>query len=254
MSRSSSPLSVVLPTLSVLVLAVLLMVEGRSRAKEAQAVAAQVSGSMKVLEKKLEHESGELRTILRRLQKNLDNVSRPSSGPSIASKAEVLKEEKKSPAEGDAPASAENEKENLPPLPAGVDAVLAIKDLNVEEFFDNPNYNPQQVTPTRLDILKAMNEVTAARANMEILNNEVQLAVAKGMEDLKASGNFVDYEPGQRPEAVEGVISAGEPKEGGGMRMYYLDPQEFPEIYTAKTKANEIAEVAFRRLLSMVNA
>ena len=102
--------------------------------------------------------------------------------------------------------------------------------------------------------MAAWHEVTAARSQMKIFNSQGHLAISKAMKKLRESAQYADYAPGQTPEGVPGIVSAAEPSDAGGMRMYYFYPEDFPEIYEAKQKAQEVAELAIRRLLSMVNS
>ena len=253
MSRNTSPVSWILLMLAVGGLPLLYIVEEGSRRKETQLLTSQLLRSVRSSEEKAEGESTELKALLRSLRRDLDSLSQRVSKPQVLAKAESNPEaEPSEAAEPAAPSEKENEK--LPPLPVDVNAELAIKGMNVEEFFSNPNFNPEKVTPSRVETMAAIHELNAARANMEILNSQIQLSVAKALETLKEGGHFLEYQPGQAPEAVEGVLSAGESLEGGGMRMYYFYPEDFPEIYETKEKVKEVAETAFRRLLSMVNA
>lgn len=257
MSRNSSPLSVVLPTVASIAAVVLCLVEWQSSRGQSEQLKAHVLRSVKTCQEKAEGESAKMGGALRSLRKELDKLSRQVSQASLVAQAAAAEEEKQEtakPERDEEAASPDKEKENLPPLPEGVDALAAISNLSGADFFENPEYNPEKKTPSRADVVAAVNEVNTARANMEIANGQVQLAVAKALEDLKTGGHYVDYQQGQAPEAVEGVISAGEVIEGGGLRMYYFYPQDYPEIYQGKEKAKDIAETAFRRLLSMVNA
>lgn len=255
MSRNSSSLSYVLPTVAAVGAVVLCLVEWHSSRTQSERLTAQLLRSVRDSEKRSGEDSEKMQSFLRSVRRDLDKLTQQVSQASQAAKVAASKEEgAPATAKAEPADAAASEKEDLPPLPEGIDAVAVISNLNPAEFFDNPEYNPEKKVPSRPEIMAAINEVNAAKANMDMVNGEVQLAVVKALEDLKAGGHFTEYQKGQAPEAVEGVLSAAETTEDGGMRMFYFYPQDYPEIYQTKDKAKDIAESSFRRLLSMVNS
>ena len=100
--------------------------------------------------------------------------------------------------------------------------------------------------------MKARTEETFARSTMEILDSQVRAEVPEGMEVMRQSGTYVEYAPGESYQIFEGVLSAGEETEDGRMRLFYFFPEEFPGIYAKKDEKKKVAELAVRRLLSLV--
>ena len=60
--------------------------------------------------------------------------------------------------------------------------------------------------------------------------------------------------PGERSYYSErGGVSFGESLGEAGMRMFYLFPEEFPELYGMREAKRRLPEAAVRRVLSIIN-
>jgi len=256
MFRSPSSISKVFPAVLIASLSVFCAFQWSASRSLSEKQAAQLTSVFHSYEGKVESEGKQLRAALRSMRESVTEISRQLANLSNARppRAEGVEPEVAEPEEAKEVAEAEAAPagQNLPPLPEGVNAQVAIRDLDVQAFFDNPDYNPEGVTPTRVQLVTAQKEVTEARAQIEVLKSEMQLGVTKAVESLKTTGDYVDYREGDVPQAVPGVLSAAEQTEDNGYRMFYIHPDQFPDIYKAQQKSKEVAEVAFRRLLSMV--
>lgn len=142
----------------------------------------------------------------------------------------------------------------FPPLPedVGDKALSTLATMNLEEFLEANN--PDGKVLSRLARQKADNVWTQGRAWVELLESEVRLGIVEGMEELTKGGEFVSYEEDQAPVEVPGVITAGEPRAGGGMNVFYFYPEDFPELYAKKGEKVKVAEYTLRRLLALTQS
>ena len=70
---------------------------------------------------------------------------------------------------------------------------------------------------------------------------------------LKERGDYVDYARGEVYHSELGVITFGEDLQERGMRIFYLFPEEFPEIYAMKDEVKRLPEIGIRRVLQLIN-
>lgn len=144
--------------------------------------------------------------------------------------------------------------ESLPPLPVGVNPEQFVKTdgLDLKAVVEDPRYNPAGKEPTRVEKLRMVAEIKRASALMEVLDAEVRVAIADGMEQLRSRGEYIDYAPGEKYQHAPGVLTAAEQIENNGTRMFYLQPQDFPELYAKKKERNVVAERGVRRVLAQL--
>lgn len=141
--------------------------------------------------------------------------------------------------------------ENLPSLPDGIrpEAVVA-KDIG--SILEDPELNPKGKQLSRIEGVAASAVLTQAQCRMKILESEISVAVTNGVEKLREKGAFIDYAKGEKYDKAPGVVTAGEATENG-LRMFYLYPEEFPEVYDKKTEKKKVAEAAARQLVSLLS-
>ncbi len=138
-----------------------------------------------------------------------------------------------------------------PALPAGVSA-QSIVDTELPDLLKDQRFNPRQKRLTPIEATRASEEILQARAKKMLLSSEIRLAVVEGMELLRERGDFTVYEKGQRVEGIQGVLSAAEILQGGQSRLFYLFPDDFPELYEKRTERREVAKKAAKNVLAIL--
>ena len=265
MSRNS--VSTLLTSFALGALSLLYVFQWRAARIETERVSAQFSQALSAFEKKLvtlELASTRAATLLRSViegkatfQEKFTGSSDPSSSMSHALEFGVAGK-----AEDSSLSSIDEDLESLPLIPEGTNPVKLVADLDIKQFFEDTRFNPEGKLLTRPEKMKALHEVTWARATMEILDSEVRTEVAAGIETLRAQGEYVEYLSGQRPQGIEGVVSASEDIESenglqdskpSGSRVFYFHPEGFANIYRKKKEKEKVAEVAVRRLLALTH-
>ena len=245
-----------LPTLMLVALSLLFCFEWRSSRNHEEEVSWRVARRLRDFETESQVQSQELEALLRSLHKSLGTVSeaiRSGHGSDKDSRSGGDAVEKEPTPIEDSDELAAGEEEDLPPLPEGVQPERMVENLDLEEFFQNPAYNSSGEVPTREEMQWALSELTIARARREILESQMRVDITQAMGEMREQGDYVAYAADERPQSVRGVLTAGEPAVNGGTRIYYLHPEQFPSIYEKKTEKKEIAKLAIRRLLSLVN-
>jgi hypothetical protein len=139
----------------------------------------------------------------------------------------------------------------LPPLAQGTNPLDFITGP-LDEILKDPVLNPKRKRLSALETALAGAELTRAQGELNTLDSEIRLEVVQGMEKLRPQGAFIEYAPGDNYLKEEGVLTAGEKTPEGGLRMFYLRPIDFPDIYEKKMKKEQIAEAALRRLLGIL--
>jgi hypothetical protein len=138
---------------------------------------------------------------------------------------------------------------SLPELPEGLNPeVLLHMDLSslvADEKLELFSRELDQVSLTRahLDLLRA-------RERVNVLEGEILLELTEARERLRSEGRFVEYAVGEPYETLEGALTAGEETSSGGVRMFYLAPEEFAGIHQKRAEKAAIAERAMRELLA----
>jgi hypothetical protein len=90
-----------------------------------------------------------------------------------------------------------------------------------------------------------------AQGAMGVLDGEMRVIVAEGMEMLRSRGEYREYRQGEAYDKIEGVLTAGEPTDQG-VRMFAFTPETFPDLYSKRAERTEVARSAVRKVLGMV--
>jgi len=142
--------------------------------------------------------------------------------------------------------------EGLPPLPEGIypESFLGEDGLaNLMTKYQNDSGRGL----VGVELLRAMNLFAEAKAKVDVLKSRISLECAQAAQKLLERGDYVDYAPGEKYHTEPGLITYGHDLGERGMRMFYLYPEEFPEIYAMKKEKALVAEIGIRRLLQTLN-
>jgi hypothetical protein len=139
--------------------------------------------------------------------------------------------------------------EKFPDIPGGRNPQVVLE-LDIDGFLADPELNPKQKTLTRLEASQARLELARARARTAVLDAEIRLGLVQAMDRLREKAAYVDYADGECYENPERVLTVGEENPGGGVRMYYLSEDEFPDLYARRREKAAVAERATRELLA----
>jgi len=139
----------------------------------------------------------------------------------------------------------------LPTVPKGVVPERLVR-RDLMAILADPVVNPSGKKLDTLESARVRAELVRAKSLLDILDSEIRLDYNLGMEELRTESEFIEYAPGQKYQTFEGVLTAGEVIPNGGMRMFYLYPERFPQVYEKKRKQSEIAEASTRKLLALL--
>jgi hypothetical protein len=89
-------------------------------------------------------------------------------------------------------------------------------------------------------------------AAIDMIESDVQVIAAEAKEELKRLGDYVDYAQGQDYVVEPGVLTFGERSPEGMIRMVYMYPEEYPELYALRAKKREVAELGLRRVMDIL--
>jgi hypothetical protein len=238
-------------------LSLLYLKEWRISRKERSALAAEVSALVAAAEKRAALADGRIDANLRALREGHERLAARLQAGGNAPGTQESERGASSGSEdldGATPVNdgaSEEEIARLPPLPPGTNAACVIREQSLVDIFHNPTFNPSGKRLSRLEAARARVELARARARQEVLDAEVSLRFAEGMDQLTVEGAYVDYGPGERFETVKGVLTGGQELPDGGTRMFHYYPEEFPEIYDKRQETRRVAELSLRRVLSM---
>lgn len=143
--------------------------------------------------------------------------------------------------------------EDLPQIPHGVDPERLLRDKELGDLVLELRQDEARCLGP-VETQRAYLALTEARAQMDVLDRKVQLAIIEGMEVLRGRGDYVEYAQGEKYESAPGVISFGEDLGALGMRIFYLFPEEFPDIYALRARKSRVSEDALRSLMAIINA
>jgi len=148
--------------------------------------------------------------------------------------------------------SLDGENDSLPSLPDGMQPeFFLMKSLSVKSIVEDPRFNPDGKVLTRAERYRLKAILTRGRATAEVIEAEISAATFAGMETLREYGDYIEYAKGERYHVERGVHTGGEAvDDAGGIRMFYLYPEEYPEIYEAKRTKKKVAETAAREVVS----
>jgi hypothetical protein len=187
---------------------------------------------------------------LLRIEARLREFANVKEAPPIV--AQEGKAEKASPEEESSFSLTAAEIERLPALPSELDPSSALPAERLPDLVTQYRANPER----RLDGLetaRAFNIMAEARTRREVLQTRIQVATIEAAKTLKERGEFIEYGPGELYYSEPGIISYGEDLGDRGMRMFYLSPAEFPEIYAMREERERVPEIGARRLLALIN-
>ena len=146
--------------------------------------------------------------------------------------------------------------ETLPPLPKEVAPRFLLSRFrdkgDLGGIILNPQLNPEGKKPDPIEEVMILREVMRANARIDMLHADLQLGVAEARAVLAAAGEYTDYAPGEEYMRQRDAVSLGERTEDGSTRMYYMYPEEFPEIHEMRAEQTEVADRAIRRIMSIL--
>jgi hypothetical protein len=146
----------------------------------------------------------------------------------------------------------------LSPLPAEVEAkspwILQRfrKSMNISEILENPAINPEQKQPDYLQTVRIIRELTQANAQIDIVSSDYRLKMAEARTKLAGVQQFIDYARGEKYLIEKGVLTFGEKTETGQTRIYYLYPEEFPEVYELRERRRAIPNESLRKVRDLL--
>lgn len=233
---------------------VLFLLEWRISRDERHTQSVQLVDALRRFERRLDLALGEESVLLRSLQAGQDSlrseIARVWKELPRAEESSVVTSE---PAPELTTVAAVETPEVLPPVPEGVHPQTFFRDRpDIEAVLADARFNPDQRELTRVERFKVWAEVTRSRARLDVLDAELHASVNEGMERLREHGEFVEYDKGEKYAAIAGVLSAAEELPNERLRMFYLYPPEFPEIYEKRKEREAVAESGVRRLRSML--
>ncbi len=141
---------------------------------------------------------------------------------------------------------------NLPEIPGGLNPELVLG-RDIADLVSDHALNPSGDRFDRIGAARVSLALARARERVNVLDAEVRLAIAEAIERMRAEGRYVEYRSDERYQQVHGALTVGEETEWGGVRMFYLFPEEFPEIHEKRSEKAAIAERAVRELLSALS-
>ncbi len=255
----NSKLGLYLPLTMVVALAIAILLERHAAHVNADRLSETIAGSLREIAQQQEAFGSRMSnisslqssqgTLLRRLEARLRELgaAKESSGTTIAANApEAASEEQVGVS------LIEDERDHLPPLPEGFEPDAILVEEGLADLVTTYRASPER----RLDHVetaKALNIMTETRARVDILRSRMQIAMLEGAKTLKARGEFFEYAPGEVYHSEPGLLSFGEDMGEHGMRMFYLAPEEFPELYAMKDEKEDLPQLNARRLLALIN-
>jgi hypothetical protein len=140
---------------------------------------------------------------------------------------------------------------NINEIMSKVDAQsLAHEDL--DEVLINEYINPQRKKLDRLENAQAQLELARAQEKLKVLDCEILLEAAKGIESLRNDGSYIEYAPGENYQTIEGIMTGAEIIPSG-TRMFYFYPERFSELYVKKETKEQAAQDALRNIYRIIN-
>ncbi len=125
-----------------------------------------------------------------------------------------------------------------------------IMGMSLNDINKDIRLNPKNRKLNRIETAEAMLELSKVEGMRKILDNKIILEVAKDMEILRSSRSFVEYINGEQYATIEGVMTSAEPTRDG-IRMFYIYPEKFPEVYDFKEQRKQIIEEGLYKLLEL---
>lgn len=254
MARTDSPaLSLLALVAMVAGLSAMFFLEWRSARGDLKWLSGEFQQALRQLEQKIESGNDRTATQLLGLRKSQDDlrqlVGQRNGEAMNAQPAPALLDSQPQIAP-DAPAS---EVVDLPPLPEEIQPEGIVKQLKPDDIVGDPRFNPtgRTVTPTEMSKISAA--VTRGHAMIEAIDSEVRAHMMEAMDTLRAEGNFIEYADSEEYQKVDGVLTAAEAAGPHRLRMYYLYPERFPQIYELKKTRTKEAALALRKAILVID-
>lgn len=138
----------------------------------------------------------------------------------------------------------------LPKIPQGANPRLTIRSIDdVADLLKDQQWNPAGKEVDELTLAEMRVDFARARGQVEVLEAEMYRELTRARSALRDRGEYIEYGPGEKYASQPGTVTAAEPRPGGGVRMFYLQPGEFPELYAKRTERNVVAERSLRNFL-----
>lgn len=253
MSRAST-LGSVLPAAICILLSVVYLLEWRSSRSVIVAASQRSAHAMLSLERTLTVKEDRTRAAIAGVRTSIDSLANELRRRQalVSTLESEQQDEWQDVSEEEAEERAPQEDlTDLPVVPDRVNAESLVREMKLGEFFGDPRFNPDGHELDKLEQQRAINIVDRAQARIRTLNSDVQLTILERMRELAEEGLYIDYAPGERRETVPGVITSAESDGRGGIRMYYLYPEEHPDVYEMKREIKEVSETAVRKLMDL---
>src|SRR5688572_14193695 len=220
------------------------------------------------------HESAEIARCLKDLSTEWERVVQRSASSSqaidelrqciervvVTQASHVAVEPESMAAEGDETNVIEPQAEStdVVPLPPDVEAKASSilnklrESTDISALLENPAINPLQRQPGYMESMRILHEVINANAHIDILSSTYRLRMAEARTKLSEAQRYIDYAPGERYMVEQGVLTFGEKNVEGGTRLYYLYPEEFPEVYAIRERRSKVAGESLRKVRDLL--
>jgi len=142
------------------------------------------------------------------------------------------------------------EGEAVPSLPQGLSAEEIVAS-EIKDILSDERLNPQRRKPNRIEKAEIVLELHRAQEAVKVLESEIGLEVARGMEALREKSAYIEYGPGERYEIMKGVLTVAELVKDR-TRMFYFYREQFPGIYEKRKRKSAIVDAAARRLIAII--
>jgi hypothetical protein len=207
--------------------------------------------------RRMELRESKSNALLNRLSRGQDDLRRLLERSSVAASEPIAISAQETPVpltlrieEETTPENNEANEGELPPLPQGLNPVDVLRtSSDLKAIVQDPRLNPAQRELNRADKFKLHAEFVHAKAKIEMLEADIHVAITGGIERMREHGEYIEYENGENYRTEPGVLTAGEETPDGGVRMFYLYPDDFAGVYSKRAERDQVAETAVRRVL-----
>lgn len=248
----------VVPGVLLVLSGILLIWEWRRDRQSFAGTFAELRSSLEVVGHRLDAQDLERASTLRVLESLralLDQwEARASRGPGSPEATNIVIEptsDRRTPA-GDAAKDGEVSPDlsALPKIPQGANPRLTIRGIDdVADLLKDEKWNPAGKEIDELTLAEMRVDFAKARGELEVLEAEMYRELTHARAALRERGEYIEYAPGEKYASQPGTVTAAEPRPGGGVRMFYLQPGEFPELYAKRTERDVVAERSLRNFL-----
>ena len=201
----------------------------------------------------LRDDQQEFRSLLARLLGQLQSAISTDASPSEIRDAAPEDELVEMASSEDVAEVVPDAPEALPPVPAGVDPMTLLRRTkDAKALAQDKAFNPTQRELTRAERFRLTAAFVRAKSEIEALDAELRSAIADAVEALRQEGEYIDYAAGERYATDADALTAGEPIEGGGVRISYLYRDRFPKVFERKTRLKTVSEESVRRIAAVL--